>query len=438
MFVQRAIVSNAAGRSKDVAFWQINLFKNVMIYSLPLSAIALVPSVVTLYNDGRVFLVCAAIFTLLSIGLVSLNKKINLGVKKAYVVVMLYVLAITLTATLGAFGIGCVYILALSVFIALLFPRNVAYASIVVNFLIYACFTAIIYFKLFNSPLISHYTMPYWVTYSLNFLFLDVAVIVQIRYLTNGLRGTIEKKAKLLKELRAEITEKIIRNDVLKESEQHYYMLFSLNPSPMWIYDAETLYFLQVNKAAIEHYGYTEDDFLNMTIKDIRPKSVLPDLLNTLQHNRTEKSWHMTTQHRDKYGNDFHVEVRCSTIPFKGREARLVIAQNITEQINHTQAIERQNTKLKEIAFIQSHLVRAPLARIIGLSAVIRQNLDEPVDQQILGFLDTSVNELDQIIRSVVNNSQEIFPEDSLTGQVNNKAGVETSDNDPLPQIQSA
>jgi PAS domain-containing protein len=259
LFVQRAIVSNAAGRSKDVAFWQINLFKNVMTYSLPLSAMALVPSVITLYSDNRVFLAFVAIFTLLSIGLISLNKRVKLGVKKAYVVIMLYALSVTLTATLGAFGIGCVYVLALSVFIALLFPRRVAYASIAVNFAIYACFTAIIYFRLFNSPLISHYTLPYWITYSLNFLFLDVAVIVQIRYLTNGLRGTIDKKAKLLKELRAEISEKIIRNDVLKESEQHYYMLFSLNPSPMWIYDAETLRFLQVNNAAIENYGYTED-----------------------------------------------------------------------------------------------------------------------------------------------------------------------------------
>jgi PAS domain S-box-containing protein len=438
LFVQRAIVSNAAGRSKDVAFWQINLFKNVMTYSLPLSAMALVPSVITLYSDNRVFLAFVAIFTLLSIGLISLNKRVKLGVKKAYVVIMLYALSVTLTATLGAFGIGCVYVLALSVFIALLFPRRVAYASIAVNFAIYACFTAIIYFRLFNSPLISHYTLPYWITYSLNFLFLDVAVIVQIRYLTNGLRGTIDKKAKLLKELRAEISEKIIRNDVLKESEQHYYMLFSLNPSPMWIYDAETLRFLQVNNAAIENYGYTEDEFLAMTIKDIRPPSVLPYFLDTLHHIQTKKSWQMTTQHRDKIGNNFHVEVRCSTIPFKGREARLVIARNITEQINHLQAIERQNVKLKEIAFIQSHLVRAPLARIIGLSTVIKQNLDEPVDQQILGFLDISVNELDQIIRSVVNNSQEIFPEECVTGEVNAKIASERGDNDQLPQTQSA
>jgi PAS domain S-box-containing protein len=58
---------------------------------------------------------------------------------------------------------------------------------------------------------------------------------------------------------------------MLAESENQYRLLFLNNPQPMWIYDLETLAFLEVNEAAISHYGYTREEFLQMTLKDIRP-----------------------------------------------------------------------------------------------------------------------------------------------------------------------
>ena len=56
-------------------------------------------------------------------------------------------------------------------------------------------------------------------------------------------------------------------------------MLFEASPTPMWVYDADTLAFLAVNDAAIRHYGYSRDEFLAMTIKDIRPAEDVPRLL---------------------------------------------------------------------------------------------------------------------------------------------------------------
>ncbi len=61
-------------------------------------------------------------------------------------------------------------------------------------------------------------------------------------------------------------------NRSLRQSEKQYRDLFNLSPLPKWVFDTETLRFLDVNQMAIEHYGYSEEEFLTMTIKDIRPR----------------------------------------------------------------------------------------------------------------------------------------------------------------------
>ncbi len=69
----------------------------------------------------------------------------------------------------------------------------------------------------------------------------------------------------------------------LKESEKRYSDLFRLNPQPMWVYDPATLKIVQVNKAAIDHYGYTEEEFLGLTIMDLRPEDEVQRLTEILK-----------------------------------------------------------------------------------------------------------------------------------------------------------
>src|SRR5580704_54680 len=68
----------------------------------------------------------------------------------------------------------------------------------------------------------------------------------------------------------------------LRESEDRYRKLFELNPQPTWIYDRETLRFLAVNRAALRKYGYTQEEFLAMTIEEIRPREEIPALLKSI------------------------------------------------------------------------------------------------------------------------------------------------------------
>src|SRR4029077_19029314 len=76
---------------------------------------------------------------------------------------------------------------------------------------------------------------------------------------------------KLMETVNRELAERLTSQQAAQVSERNYRMLFEDHPQPMWIYDVDSLEFLQVNKSAVEHYGYSHEEFLSMTIADIRP-----------------------------------------------------------------------------------------------------------------------------------------------------------------------
>jgi PAS domain S-box-containing protein len=123
----------------------------------------------------------------------------------------------------------------------------------------------------------------------------------------------------------------------LREAEARYQALFERNPFPMWVYDVETLRFLAVNGAAVEHYGYSHEEFLGMTIKDIRPLDDIPQMLNDASHVRAgpeeRGSWNIALrQHRKKDGTVIDVDIRSTALPFGRRQARLVLAKDVSAE----------------------------------------------------------------------------------------------------------
>lgn len=88
-----------------------------------------------------------------------------------------------------------------------------------------------------------------------------------------------------------DVTERRGAEEKLRASEETYRYLFANHPHPMWIYDLKTLAFLEVNDAAIEKYGYSRAEFLQMTLKDIRPADELPSLMENLAKN--VRSWNI-------------------------------------------------------------------------------------------------------------------------------------------------
>jgi PAS domain S-box-containing protein len=133
--------------------------------------------------------------------------------------------------------------------------------------------------------------------------------------------------------LESEIRSGIEKKEALELSESKYRYLFENNPQPLWIYDLETLAFLNVNKVAINHYGYSKDEFLSMTLKDIRPKNDVPTLLDDVKNTFNEYNQAGTWKHLKKNGELIDVEIHSHLIVYEGRKARLVLASDVTERV---------------------------------------------------------------------------------------------------------
>jgi PAS domain S-box-containing protein len=388
----------------EISYWRDMLFSRFITYLLPVCLVALVPGVFMGIKDGYLFIAGFDLFVAISIAVISLNKKVNLIFKKVFVIFILYSLAVMLLICLGLLGPGIIYLLALSVMVALFFPDRYAYWCIAVNLLISIICALVINFKLFNSPLVSEYNLGVWIAISSNLIFLSWICVVLISKTIKSLEETITKEFKLKNKLQKEAVQRIQHNEQLKESEGHYKSLFFQNPSPMWVLDGQS-HFLQVNEAAVQTYGYSNDEFLSMSLMDIKLEKDTGEYVRFLKSRPLGTIKNIVTRHRRKNREEFDVEIRVNSISFKGKEARLVIIRDMTEQIKFIKEIEGQNTKLREIAYIQSHVVRAPLARIMGLVDLIIQKPNETPDPTVLLYLDQSVKEFDKIIREITLNT---------------------------------
>jgi two-component system, cell cycle sensor histidine kinase and response regulator CckA len=123
--------------------------------------------------------------------------------------------------------------------------------------------------------------------------------------------------------------------------------LFESNPHPMWIFDAETLVFLAVNNAAVQSYGYSREEFLSMTIKDIRPEADVNHLIRQLSDITPFLNQSGEWQHRKKDGTIIDVEITTHGIIFNGRNARLVLAHDITERKRAERILKNNEERLR-------------------------------------------------------------------------------------------
>jgi PAS domain S-box-containing protein len=117
----------------------------------------------------------------------------------------------------------------------------------------------------------------------------------------------------------------------------------------MWVYDLQTLHFLEVNDVAVKHYGYSRDEFLRMRLTDIRPPEDVPRLLEDValarQGLRETGEW----RHLLKDGRLIDVEVASHNLVFEGRDAQLVVVRDITKQKQGEQALVQAERKYRLI-----------------------------------------------------------------------------------------
>ena len=197
--------------------------------------------------------------------------------------------------------------------------------------------------------------------------------------------------------LARDVTERKRFEEALRDSEERYRLLFESTPQPIWVYNEETLAFLAVNEAATRTYGFTRDEFLSMTINDVRPLEDIPTLM--IKHDPNDLVISSPWRHRTKEGKTIYVEMSSHPVVFDGKNSRLVIVNDVTERKLLDEKQQQLHTSLQQSAMEWRQTFNAidfPVLIVDLTGTIKRSNL---AAEQIIGIgaeqiLDTKVSEL--------------------------------------------
>lgn len=202
-------------------------------------------------------------------------------------------------------------------------------------------------------------------------------------------------------------TQQKLAEDLLRKSHANYKLLFDSHPAPMWVYDMETLNFMEINDAAIIRYGYTRDEFLGLNLRDIRPAEDYEKLLENVRNSKESYSFSGEWRHIDKAGIVFDVEIISHALVFNQRESRLVMAVDITDKKRYREKLHELNLELEKkvkertiqletivhdleaFSYSVSHDLRAPLRHINGFVKLLTDKFSAHLPEKALYYLDT-------------------------------------------------
>ena len=148
--------------------------------------------------------------------------------------------------------------------------------------------------------------------------------------------------------LARDVTERKRFEEALRDSEERYRLLFESTPQPIWVYNEETLSFLAVNEAATRTYGYSRDEFLSMTIDDIRSSEDIPTLI--IKNDPNDLVISSPWRHRTRTGATIYVEISSHPVVFDGKNSKLVIVNDVTERKLLDEKQQRLHASLQQSA----------------------------------------------------------------------------------------
>jgi PAS domain S-box-containing protein len=183
-----------------------------------------------------------------------------------------------------------------------------------------------------------------------------------------------------------DITERKQVDAALRESEERHRMLFRRNPLPMWVVEAETLAVLAANDAAVEHYGYSREEFADMSLRDLWPAEEASQLAGVCAAPGSGRNHVGPHRHRKKDGTQIRVEVISDDAWSGGRPARLVLVLDVTdkeraqENLRGAEAQLRQSQKMEAVGRLAggiAHDFNNVLTVVKSFSEFLLEDLEE-------------------------------------------------------------
>jgi PAS domain S-box-containing protein len=190
---------------------------------------------------------------------------------------------------------------------------------------------------------------------------------------------------------------------LLTASEEKYKLLFESNPMPMWVLDLTSLDFLAVNEAALKHYGYTKEEFLQLGAKGIRPENEVQRFveLNRTHYNALHNSgvW----KHKKRDGSLIDVEIFAYNIQYEGKKASLILVNDVTERLHSEKLLKQSFEDTRRLA-VHLQNIREEERKRIG------REIHDELGQQLTAikmdvvWIDKKISETEEALKEKLRN----------------------------------
>ena len=175
---------------------------------------------------------------------------------------------------------------------------------------------------------------------------LAVGIVIQILQQSAARQRELKAANSSLQQLNEQLRQEVQN---AQQSEQRFRLLFSSNPSPMWIYDCDSFAINDVNEAALQQYGYTREEFLGLTALDLRPPEEQEQFISQFREYATGYGFRGAWTHQRKDASRLQVEIRAFRFGHNGSTRELVLAQDVTARVETEEALLRSQVALESL-----------------------------------------------------------------------------------------
>ena len=169
-----------------------------------------------------------------------------------------------------------------------------------------------------------------------------------------------------------DVTDRVRMLAALEESEERYRQIFAATPLPMWVADSHHPRFLAVNDAAVRKYGYSRAEFQEMTAIELQAEEQREVVAQQLLTRDPALPMQFIRQHVTKFGEQIIAEITAQPFQFGGQQARLIVANDVTDRLRAQQALENSEARFR--AMFEQASVGIAIRELTGNPRFLRVN----------------------------------------------------------------